>query len=108
MMSVTVSSSISGFEWAEPEHIGDQRLDEFALLEKVQLDFGFGQQVLDPPGELGLEDSARHLRGGGNVHMFEDERLDWGLCRLDRRAVGAPRIPIVGTCLGILGFEKPL
>ena len=86
------------FEGPKPKHIGDQRLDELALLEKVQLDLRFGQQVLDPPGELGFEHGARHFRGGGDVHMFEDERLDLGLCRLDRRAVGrAPGAPIVST-----------
>jgi hypothetical protein len=40
--------------------------------------------------------------------MFEDERLDLGLCRLDRRAVGRPpRAPVIGSG-GSGGFEKSL
>ena len=74
-------------ERAEPEHVGDQRLDQLALLGEIELDLGFGQQVLDPAAELRLEDGARHLGGGGDVHVLEDERLDLRLCRLDRRAV---------------------
>ena len=46
-------------------------------------------------GAAGLEDGARHFRRGGDIHMFEDERLDLRLCRLDRRLVGPPRAPIV-------------
>ena len=55
MMSVTVSSSISGSSGPEPEHVGDQRLDEFALLGEIELDLGLGQQLLDPAGQLRLE-----------------------------------------------------
>ena len=30
------------FERAEPEHVGDQRFDELALLDEIQLDFALG------------------------------------------------------------------
>ena len=73
-------------ERAEPQHVGEQRLDEFALLGEVELDFGLGQQLLDPAGQLRLERRARHLGRRGDVHVFEDERLDLRLGRLDRRA----------------------
>ena len=74
-------------ERAEPEHVGDQRFDELALLGEVQLDLGLGEQFLDPAGQLRLEGGARHLGRGGNVHVFEDQRLDLRLGRLDRRPV---------------------
>ncbi len=60
----------------EPEHVGDQGLDEIALLREIELDLGFGKQLLDPAGELRLEGGARHFRRGGDIHVFEDERLD--------------------------------
>jgi len=88
MMSFTVSSSINGSSGPSPSHVGNKRLDEFALLDKIELDFGFGQQVLDPATELCLEDRARHIGSGGHVHVFEDERLDLRLRRLDRGAIG--------------------
>ena len=71
-------------ERPEPEHVGDQQFDELALLGEIQLDLGLGEQILDPAAELRLEDGARHLGGGGDVHVFEDERLDLRLRRLDR------------------------
>src|ERR1700756_3132033 len=79
------------FEGAEPEHIGDQRLDELALLDKVQLDLGLGQQVLDPAAELRLEHCPGHLGSRSHVHVFEDERLDLSLSRVDHGAVGPSR-----------------
>ena len=73
------------FERPEPEHVGDQRFDELALLDEVQLYLGLGEQLLDPAGQLRLEGGPRHLGRRGNVHVFEDQRLDLRLGRLDRR-----------------------
>src|SRR5882762_1705727 len=60
-------------EGSEPQHVRDQRLDEFALFDEVELDLGLGQQLLDPAGKLRLEGGARHFGGGRDVHVFEDE-----------------------------------
>ena len=76
------------FERAEPEHVGDQGLDEFALLDEIQLDLGFAEQFLDPAVELRLEGGARHRGSGGDVHVFEHQRLDLRLCGFDHRPVG--------------------
>ena len=87
---------------AEAEHVGDQGFDKFALLDKIQLNLGFDQQVLDPAGQLRLEGRARHLGGGSNVHVLDDERLDLRFRRLDRRPPGiAPSAG--GFGLGSLG-----
>ncbi len=77
------------FERAEAQHVGDQRFDQLALFDEIELDLGFGQQLLDPAGQLRLESRARHFRRGGDVHVLEDERLDLRLGRLDRGAVRA-------------------
>ncbi len=102
---------------AEPEHVRDQGLDEVALLGKVQLDLGLGEQLLDPAGELRLEGGARHLGRRGDVHMLEDERLDLRLRCLDHGAVGAPlrrggiglrlRLRCVQQLLGQRGHQVP-
>ena len=89
-MSVTVSSSIRGSERAEPEHVGDQRSDEPALLDEIQLYLALGEQIPDPAAELRLEHRARHIGRRRDVHVFEHERLNVGLAasiaaRLERR-----------------------
>jgi hypothetical protein len=79
------------FERAEPEHVGDQRVDEFALLDEIELQLALGKQVLDPAAKLCLEHRARHIGCGGDVHVFEHEWLNVGLRGVDRGAVGTPR-----------------
>ena len=96
-------------ERPEAEHVGDQRLDQLALLDKVQLDLGFGQQLLDPAAELGLKGGARHFRRGGHVHMLQNERLDLRLGGLDRDALGvAPGFAGLGIGCGGGRAEQPL
>ena len=60
----------------QAQHVRDQRVDELALFDEIQLDLGFDKQLLDPAGELRFEGGARHFRGRRNVHMFQDEGLD--------------------------------
>ena len=92
------------FERAEPEHVGDQQFDELALLGEVQLYLGLGEQFLDPAGQLRLEGGARHFGRRGDVHVFEDQRLDLRLGRLDGRLVrGSSRFP-----LAVAGRRQPL
>ena len=69
----------------EAQHVRDQRVDELALLDKVQLDLGLGEQFLDPAGELRFERGARHFRRRGDVHVFEHKRLDLRLGSFDSR-----------------------
>ena len=85
MMSLTRLVGEQRLERPEPEHVGNQRFDELALLGEVELDLGLGEQLLDPAGQLRLEGGARHFGRGGNVHVFEDQRLDLRLGRLDGR-----------------------
>ena len=87
MMSVTVSSASSGSSGPSPSMSAISDLDQFALLGEIQLDLGLGKQFLDPAGQLRLEGGARHLGRGGDVHVFEDERLDLRLGRVDRAAM---------------------
>ena len=64
---------------------------------------------LTQPVELGLEDGARHFRGGGDVHVLEDQRLDLRLCRLDHRAIGTPLRPAgSGSRRDVCRFEQCL
>ncbi len=77
----------------------DQGLDQLALLDEIELDLGLAEQFLDPVVELRLEGGARHRGRRGDVHVFEDERLDLRLCGLDRGAVG---VALPG---GLFGFR---
>src|SRR6516164_3589132 len=94
------------FERPEPEHVGDQYFDELALLDEIQLDLALGQQILDPAAKLRFEHRARHLRGRGYIHVFEDEGLNLRLRRFDRSTVGAPRHHPVLRQFRFSGAEK--
>jgi hypothetical protein len=80
------------FQRSQPEHVGDQRFDELALFGEVQLDFGLGEQLLDPAGQLRLKGGAGHFRRRRDIHVFEHQRLDLRFCRFDRRLVGVAAI----------------
>src|SRR6266849_3485011 len=79
----SVSSSQQRLQGAEPEHIGDERFDECALLREIQLDLVAGEEFPDPTGEARLEGCARHINRRGDIHAFEDEWLDGGLRGFD-------------------------
>ncbi len=82
-------------ERPEPEHVRDQRFDEFALLEVVQLYSALGQQFLDPAGKLRFEGGPRHFGRHRDVHVFKDQRLDLQLGGLHSRPVRpASRFPV--------------
>ena len=48
-----------------------------------------GEQLADQLGNLALEFGARHLRGSGDVHALEDERLQATLRGIERRREAA-------------------
>ena len=76
----------------EPQHVGDQRLDQLALLGEIQLDLGLGQQFLDPAGQLRLE---------GRRAAFRPRRRR--PCVRARAAGSAPWPPRSPPCAGCAG-----
>jgi hypothetical protein len=58
--------------------------------------------------ELRLEHCARHFSGRGDVHVFENQRLDLSLCHVDRGAVGAARAGSIGRDLRFCRVEQTL
>ena len=75
--------------------------------DKIELDLGFGQQLLDPAGELRLEGGARHLGGRGDIHVLEHERLDLRLRRVDHARGAGRGGSRVSSASGAAGSAAP-